>query len=59
MNVMNRVYARRFEFGNTPARATIQVAGTDFHRRDQVRQSAVSIDYTSKWIAESWGVYGS
>src|SRR5215472_13714607 len=25
--VMNRVYARRFEFGNTPARATIQVAG--------------------------------
>src|SRR5215471_8058297 len=27
MGVMNRVYARRFEFGNTPARATIQVAG--------------------------------
>jgi reactive intermediate/imine deaminase len=27
MNVMNRVYASRFEFGNTPARATIQVAG--------------------------------
>jgi reactive intermediate/imine deaminase len=27
MNVMNRVYAKRFEFGNTPARATIQVAG--------------------------------
>jgi len=26
-NVMNRVYATRFEFGNTPARATIQVAG--------------------------------
>jgi len=25
--VMNRVYAGRFEFGNTPARATIQVAG--------------------------------
>jgi len=25
MNVMNRVYARHFEFGNTPARATIQV----------------------------------
>ena len=25
--VMNRVYAKRFEFGNTPARATIQVAG--------------------------------
>src|SRR5438105_11663825 len=24
---MNRVYAKRFEFGNTPARATIQVAG--------------------------------
>ena len=25
--VMNRVYAKRFEFGNTPARATIQVDG--------------------------------
>jgi len=25
-NVMNRIYARHFEFGNTPARATIQVA---------------------------------
>jgi reactive intermediate/imine deaminase len=25
--VMNRVYATHFEFGNTPARATIQVAG--------------------------------
>ncbi|HXB67253.1 MAG TPA: RidA family protein [Candidatus Acidoferrales bacterium] len=25
--VMNRIYATRFEFGNTPARATIQVAG--------------------------------
>jgi reactive intermediate/imine deaminase len=27
MNVMNKVYASKFEFGNTPARATIQVAG--------------------------------
>jgi enamine deaminase RidA (YjgF/YER057c/UK114 family) len=26
MEVMNRVYARRFEFGYTPARATIRVA---------------------------------
>lgn len=26
MSVMNRVYAERFEFGNAPARATIQVA---------------------------------
>ena len=25
MDVMNRVYAKQFEFGNTPARATIQV----------------------------------
>ena len=25
MDVMNRAYAKRFEFGNTPARATIQV----------------------------------
>ncbi len=27
MSVMNSVYAKHFEFGNTPARATIQVAG--------------------------------
>lgn len=27
MNVMNKVYANHFEFGNTPARATIQVQG--------------------------------
>jgi enamine deaminase RidA (YjgF/YER057c/UK114 family) len=27
IGVMNNVYAARFEFGNTPARATIQVAG--------------------------------
>lgn len=27
MGVMNKVYASQFEFGNTPARATIQVAG--------------------------------
>lgn len=27
MGVMNNVYAKHFEFGNTPARATIQVAG--------------------------------
>jgi len=26
MDVMNRVYARKFEFGNTPGRATIRVA---------------------------------
>lgn len=25
MNVMNKIYAKHFEFGNTPARATIQV----------------------------------
>lgn len=27
MGVMNKIYAEHFEFGNTPARATIQVAG--------------------------------
>jgi len=27
MEVMNRVYAKHFEFGNTPARATFRVAG--------------------------------
>ncbi len=27
MGVMNRIYASHFEFGNTPARATIEVAG--------------------------------
>jgi len=27
MGLMNQIYAKRFEFGDTPARATIQVAG--------------------------------
>ena len=27
MHVMNKIYAEHFEFGNTPARATIEVAG--------------------------------
>jgi len=27
LHIMNREYARRFEFGNTPARATIEVSG--------------------------------
>jgi 2-iminobutanoate/2-iminopropanoate deaminase len=27
MQVMNKIYAKHFEFGNTPARATIEVAG--------------------------------
>lgn len=27
MHVMNEIYAKHFEFGNTPARATIEVAG--------------------------------
>ncbi len=27
MGTMNRIYAKQFEFGNTPARATIKVAG--------------------------------
>jgi reactive intermediate/imine deaminase len=27
LNIMNTLYAKRFEFGNTPARATIQVSG--------------------------------
>jgi 2-iminobutanoate/2-iminopropanoate deaminase len=26
MNVMNKIYAKQFEFGNTPGRATIRVA---------------------------------
>ncbi|MDX1980827.1 MAG: RidA family protein [Bryobacteraceae bacterium] len=30
MNVMNNVYAKHFEFGNTPARATIQVASLPY-----------------------------
>jgi enamine deaminase RidA (YjgF/YER057c/UK114 family) len=36
-SVMNRAYAARFEFGNTPARATIQVAGLP---------SAANIEFT-------------
>lgn len=30
MEVMNRVYAKHFEFGNTPARATFRVAGLPY-----------------------------
>jgi reactive intermediate/imine deaminase len=51
MRVMNERYAKRFEFGNTPARATIQVSGlpggahieytgvavVDIHQRKAVR----------------------
>jgi reactive intermediate/imine deaminase len=49
-NVMNTVYAKHFEFGNTPARATIRVAGlpdgasiafTGVAVRDLARRQAV------------------
>ena len=50
MEVMNRVYAKHFEFGNTPARATIRVSGlpsgahiefTGVAVRDLLRRRAV------------------
>src|SRR5215472_11242202 len=41
--VMNRVYAKRFEFGNTPARATIQVSGLP---------SGANIEFTGVAVAD-------
>ena len=41
MNVMNKLYARRFEFGNTPARATIQV--TSLPEDSQIEFTGVAV----------------
>jgi reactive intermediate/imine deaminase len=43
MEVMNRIYAQHFEFGNTPARATIKVAGLP---------SGASIEFTGVAIMD-------
>lgn len=42
MEVMNRAYAQRFEFGNTPARATIQVASLPHGARVEFTGVAVA-----------------
>ncbi len=61
MQAMNRAYAKRFEFGNTPARATIQVASlpygahieftgvavTDLARRRAVRPINMPASFTA------------
>ncbi|MCP5113928.1 MAG: RidA family protein, partial [bacterium] len=41
MRVMNRVYASHFEFGNTPARATIRMAGLPGESRFELTGVAV------------------
>jgi len=41
MNAMNREYARRFEFGNTPARATIEV--TSLPENAQIEFTGVAV----------------
>lgn len=42
MQAMNRAYAKRFEFGNTPARATIQVASLPHGARIEFTGVAVA-----------------
>jgi 2-iminobutanoate/2-iminopropanoate deaminase len=41
MQIMNEHYARRFEFGNTPARATIEV--TSLPRKAQIEYTGVAV----------------
>ncbi len=43
MDVMNRVYAKHFEFGNTPARATFRVAGLPYQ---------ASVEFTGVAVAD-------
>ena len=43
MEVMNRVYAKHFEFGNTPARATFRVAGLPY---------GASVEFTGVAVAD-------
>lgn len=49
MGVMNRVYAKHFEFGNTPARATIEVASLPHGAR--IEFTGVAVRDLSKRLA--------
>ena len=49
MSVMNRLYAKRFEFGNTPARATIQV--TSLPENSQIEFTGVAVRDLKKRVA--------
>jgi reactive intermediate/imine deaminase len=49
MSVMNDRYARRFEFGNTPARATIEV--TSLPENSQIEFTGVAVRYLRKRVA--------
>ena len=49
MDVMNRTYARRFEFGNTPARATIQVSHLPYGA--QIEFTGVAVTNLSSRVA--------
>ncbi len=50
MNSMNRIYAEHFEFGNTPARATIQVSDLSEHADIEFTGVAVTNISTRKAI---------
>jgi reactive intermediate/imine deaminase len=49
MSVMNGLYAKRFEFGNTPARATIQV--TSLPQSSQIEFTGVAVRDLGKRVA--------
>jgi reactive intermediate/imine deaminase len=49
MSVMNGLYAKRFEFGNTPARATIQV--TSLPQNSQIEFTGVAVRDLGKRVA--------
>ncbi|MGI8961284.1 MAG: RidA family protein [Bryobacteraceae bacterium] len=49
MSVMNGLYAKRFEFGNTPARATIQV--TSLPQDSQIEFTGVAVRDLKKRVA--------
>lgn len=48
-SVMNRLYAKHFEFGNTPARATIQV--TNLPENSQIEFTGVAVRDLKKRVA--------
>ena len=49
MPTMNKLYAKRFEFGNTPARATIQV--TSLPQNSEIEFTGVAVRDLSKRVA--------
>ena len=48
MRIMNEHYARRFEFGNTPARATIEVSSLPARRTHRVHRRCCARSHAKK-----------